>query len=241
LSSTFSDSTSNIDLGYLDPLNPGLDKGNAEFDVRHRVSITAEYDVPFKGNSRTLRMIAGGWSIDPIFSARTGSPFTIYDCSNAQYVLCPRIMYDQPFNPVYTQTPTKTANEFTYLNLGAFDSSYANPVLAAAGAPASDFGPFPPTMSGRNSFLSPGVWNFNLAVHKNFDITERIRLQLRAEAFNVFNHSNLYIVYNNNDASSTNAITAIRGLRRDSNFTSSSTENGRIENRNLQLALELIF
>src|SRR5258707_5218353 len=125
-------------------------------------------------------MIAGGWSVDPIFTVRTGSPFTTYDCTNAQYVLCPRIMYDHTFHAVYTQTPTKTANEFTYLNLGTFDSSYVNPVLAAAGAPASDFGPFPSTMTGRNAFVTPGAWSFNLAVHKNFDFTERVRLQLRA-------------------------------------------------------------
>jgi len=237
LSSTFSDGTGNAtNLGFLDPLNPGLDKGNAEFDVRHRVAVTAEYNVPFKSSNKALDMTAGGWSIDTIFSARTGTPFSVFDCTNAAYVLCPRAMYDTPFHPTYTNTPTSTPNNFTYMNLGNFDSNYVNALTQVA-----DFGPYPATMTGRDVFRTPGVWNFSLAVHKNIDLTERFKLQFRAEAFNFFNHSNLYITYNNLDASATNAVTAIRGQRLDSNFQSSSVENGKLENRNLQLALKLIF
>ena len=43
---------------------------------------------------------------------------------------------------------------------------------------------------GRNMINSPGYWNFDLAAHKNFQLTERFRLQFRAETFNTFNHAN---------------------------------------------------
>ncbi len=232
LSNTFSEtSTGSGNLGYLDPLNPGLDKGSADFDVRQRFTVVSIYEVPYKSDNKVLNAVAGGWSIIPNFSARTGAPFTVFDCTNAGYVLCPRLMYDQAFHPTYTQVPTSTANVFNYLNLGNFDSSYANPL-----AKVSDFGPFPSSMTGRNLFQQPGVWNFDLAVHKNFTITERFRLQFRAEAYNAFNHSNLYIVAGNTDSSVGPNITAQKGLRQDNNGVGYAPEN-----RNFQLALKLLF
>jgi outer membrane receptor protein involved in Fe transport len=229
ISNTFSETvTGSGNLGVLDPLHPGLDKGSAEYDIRHRVTIAAIYNEPFKSSSKVLNTALGGWSLIPNFSARTGTPFTVWDCTNAGYVYCPRIMYDKPFTPVYTQTPTSTPNQFNYMSLGNFDSSYVNPLVGV-----SDFGPFPNTMTSRGAFVTPGVWNVDFAMHKSFALTERFRLEIRAEAFNVFNHSNLYIVYSNTDASATNFITATKGVRADNGTT--------VENRNLQLAAKLIF
>ena len=109
------------------------------------------------------------------------------------------VMFGRPFNPRYTDAPTGTPNEFAYLDLsqGAPDSSYVNPI-----AGISDFGPFPPTMRGRNTFRSPGVWRFNTGIYKDFTVTERVKLQFRSEIYNLFNHSNLYIVYTNLDVGS---------------------------------------
>ncbi len=99
-------------------------------------------------------------------------------------------------------------------------------------------------MSGRNVFRTPGVWKFNLGVYKDFAVTESVKLQFRAEAYNVLNHSNLYIVYSNLDVGSfagAPMVTADRGLRNDTTVYTNSVENGRIENRNLQFALKVIF
>jgi hypothetical protein len=57
----------------------------------------------------------------------------------------------------------------------------------------SDFGPFPPNMTGRNAFRGPGAWNFDLAAAKSFAVTQRVKAEFRAEAFNVFNHHNMYV------------------------------------------------
>jgi hypothetical protein len=100
----------------------------------------------------------------------------------------------------------------------------------------SDFGPFPSSMTARNTFRAPGVWNIDLSVHKSFKLAEGKSLQLRAEAFNILNHSNLYIVYSATDVSTTSFVPATRGVRNDNNGLNASTEN-----RNLQLALKLLF
>lgn len=233
ISNTFSEaSTGSGNLGLLDPLNPGLDKGNAEFDVRHRFIAAAIWDIPWKLPNRTLDRVAGGWTLVGNFSARTGSPFSLFDCTNAGYVFCPRVMYDKPFSPVYGQDATANPNEFAYLRAGNYNSNYANPLVGV-----SDFGPFPSSMTGRNVFSGPGNWNLDFAIHKTFAVTERYKLEFRAEAFNALNHSNLYIVNSNTDvsaySSTRNYVTAKRGVRQDNATTT--------ENRNIQLALKLIF
>jgi hypothetical protein len=99
-------------------------------------------------------------------------------------------------------------------------------------------------MRGRNVFRTPGIWRFNTGIYKDFALTEKVKLQFRSEIYNLFNHSNLYLVYSNLDVGSfpgAPVVTAIRGIRNDTTAYTSSVENGRIENRNIQFALKLIF
>ncbi len=155
--------------------------------------------------------------------------------------------FGSAFSPQYTSTSTGRPNEFTYLNLTSanIDSSYVNPLTGN-----SDFGPFPANMTGRNIFRNPGIWTFNLAAAKTFSLTERFKLEVRGEVFDLFNHSNLYLVYGENEVSSfvgtvanpaVPAVTATRGVNNSSTFAGASVNNGRLENRNLQLALRLSF
>ena len=83
LSSTFSDSTQGAsngigNLGYLDPRNPRLDWGSSDFDVRHRLTVTPIYQIPFFKDGRGVgHQMLGGWTLVGIFTARTGAPFSI--------------------------------------------------------------------------------------------------------------------------------------------------------------------
>jgi hypothetical protein len=52
----------------------------------------------------------------------------------------------------------------------------------------SDFGPFPANMTHRNTFRGPVAWSFDAAGSKTFKLTESVRLELRADAFDVLNH-----------------------------------------------------
>ena len=75
-------------------------------------------------------------------------------------------------------------------------------------------------------------------------MTEKVKIQFRSEIYNLFNHSNLYLVYGNLDVSSfpgAPIVTATRGIRADTTAYGTSVENQRIENRNIQFALKVIF
>jgi len=207
LSDTFSSSSNDVNLGYLDPFDPKLDKGPAQFDNRQRIAISGVWEAPFFKNTHgAFKQVFDGWSFAPIFTARTGNPYTIFDCTMA-FFYCPRMMESSalPTNP---QTPIPVGSPAlagtspipdTYSILNecqnvvtftgcAFNSSYVNPLLGY-----SDWGPYPASMTERDLFRSPGDWNMDFGVHKNFKLTERVNLEFRGEMFNFFNHSNLYV------------------------------------------------
>jgi hypothetical protein len=199
LSDTFSSSNNDFNLGYLDPFDPKVDTGDAQFDNRHRISVSGAWLVPFAKNTHGVaKQILDGWTFAPIITARTGNPYAIYDCTNAVTV-CMRMAETTPL-PRSPQTPAAVPgipNDFNILSLcsGAptdftgckFDSSYANPIVGY-----SDFGPWPSNMTGRDAFRSPGDWNVDFGIHKNFFLTEKYNLEFRGEFFNTFNHANFY-------------------------------------------------
>ena len=70
------------------------------------------------------------------------------------------------------------------------NNPFGNPATCSA---ISDFGPYPSTMTARNSFRGPGAYNLNVSLSKTFPVHEKLNVELRAEGFNVTNHHNLYI------------------------------------------------
>ena len=84
--------------------------------------------------------------------------------------------------------------------------AYVNPITGN-----SEFGPYPADMTERNAFRGPGAWFFDLSMSKRFRFGDHYALQLRAEAYNVFNHANMYAVTGNADIASFNTITGFKG------------------------------
>lgn len=231
-SSTFGDENNYFNLGLLDPYNPSLDYGSAAFDVRHRVAISGIWALPYAKNiTGFAKHVLDGWNLAPIFSARTGAPYSIYDCWNGYY-LCNRMILVSSMETTGTATPISTLpNQFKFLDLtsqlsGTGDNAYFHPISGTA-----DFGPYPAKMSGRNIFRAPGFWEMNLGIYKNFKLPkEGYSLQFRAEAYNLFNHSNLLADTASADISAVDYIPALRG------GTGSAAER-----RNIQFALKFIF
>ena len=226
LSSTFSDGyQSGFVLGFLDPFNPSLDYGYSDSDVRHRFVTSFVYDVPVGKNleSGFLKRALGGFQFVGQVNLQTGAPFTVYDCTNANLTTCVRFTPTGPisFNANKgTLVSTGEANTFIYSDLrNQAPSTYVDPYSGGTEA-----GPFPADMLPRNSFRKPGFWDVNLGLHKVIGLTEQFKIQLRAEAFNVFNHSNLFINTGSLDFSGSPYVTA--------------SKSG---NRNLQFAVKFLF
>ena len=230
LSSTFSDSFNNVNLGVLDPFNPDIDYGYSDFDVRHRFVGSFNWALPFaKDKKGFARQAFGGWTVTGIVNARTGLPFNVYDCTNAAFEVCMRAEANGPvqFSGNGTGPDTGQPNLFNYINLsGLIAGQYVHPTQGT-----SEFGPYPADMIKRGGFRGPGYWNVDTGIYKTFRFGEKYSLQFRTELYNVFNHSNLYVVYTNTDISATSAVQVKKGFP-------NATIN---EQRNIQLAVKFIF
>jgi hypothetical protein len=224
LSSTFSEGAFNNNLGLTNPYDPVLDYGYADFDVRHRFVGSLIWQIPYaKHLDGVAKALLDGWTITGIFNARTGTPFTIFDGTNAN-LSSPRLVANGPLNVHVTDTGG--GNFFSYVDLtGQPVGAFINPVCNC-----SDFGPYPANMTRRNQFRGPGLWNLDAGVSRNVKLNETYSLQFRAELFNALNHANLYIVPGTQDVSN-GFVGAAKGV----------TTNGNIERRNVQLAVKFIF
>ena len=152
-----------------------LEKGLA-CDVRHRFALSAVYNLPAWGKEGVAHKLSKGWSLSVIYQAQSGFPFTISvfgDTANAGTLLG-----ENPIRANYTGAPvfgpgTRTADR--WFNTAAFTTPAA-----------FTFG-----NAGRNTVYGPGRQTLDLALQREFAMTETIKLQVRAEAFNALNHSNL--------------------------------------------------
>lgn len=228
-SSTFSDHAGAANLGFTDPYDPALDYGFSDFDVRHRVSTSFNYEMQRfnKDSNAVARHLLGGWSLNGLVSVRSGYPFSIYDTSFASSSVA-RLTPSAPVvvnrsNPPTTGEPNQfvlvdTSNQTASTPPGATGTNY-------------NFGPFPTNMSKRNAFTGPGFWNVTTGLYKRIHLTERVNLQLRAEVFNLFNHANLFTDYGSNFFKPATAD-------KPGSDPVFATRDGR---RNVQLAAKIIF
>ncbi|MEW5981479.1 MAG: TonB-dependent receptor [Acidobacteriota bacterium] len=211
LSSTFSESFNNLNLGLLDPFDPDLDWGWADYDVRHRVAISGVYELPFFKNAEGwTRTLGGGWQAAWIFTAQTGAPFTIFDCSNA-VTTCARMAQVADIN-AYTRTATGSPNQYVYLDLANQATGIGSIVNTLTGSnEVPPEGGYPSTMTERNAFRRPGRWMLDASFVKRFRFGARTAASLRVEVYNILNRANWYVVDDAADISGATEILAVRG------------------------------
>ncbi len=248
LSSTFTEGSGYV-LGYLDPYNANLDKGNADYDIRNRFVFSGTWNIPWGSNMKNgvARQLLGGWRFSPILNIRAGLPYSIYDCSNVGFVgfTCPRWIPSQPVsqNGGASNSTAVAPNLFDYLQL-PLDPNTGVPINAgdALGVPTCqylDHGNCVYSNSGlpqghRNAFRGPNYWNFNFVAAKTFKLTERFNLQFRAEFYDALNHSNYYINTGNLDVEDGTGVTSIQAVK-------GTPPTGPTEHRNVQFGLKLNF
>ncbi|MBX7171450.1 MAG: TonB-dependent receptor [Pyrinomonadaceae bacterium] len=155
-----------------------FERGNSNFDIRQRFTATVSYEVPNLFEKH--KWIGDGWQLNAIVTLRTGSPFHVnfFDDYNGTGEFFPRP--DLVGNPY---SGTKTPDSF--LNLTAFKV----PCTLDAGGSCLP-GTYHFGSLGRNALIGPGYKNLDFSVFKTTRITEKVKLQMRAEIFNILNHPN---------------------------------------------------
>jgi hypothetical protein len=173
--------------GFSNPLQPELDRGTSDFDVRHRFSFAGVWDLPFgrgrryaSGISRAADLIVGGWQLNANINIQSGPPFS---------VLADGRRVDIVSGASACPTTSKTLDGL---------------VLCAARTPVFASDPGGPKFgnSGRNIFRGETQEFVNASLFKNLHITETVTAQLRVQAYNLFNHVNGFRP--NNDLNSSN-------------------------------------
>ena len=254
LSSTFSDSLQGGSgdigsLGYTNPFDPRLDWGSSDYDVTQRVVMSPIWATPWFKGQKGWGEALGGWTISGIFTARTGTPFSIYDYTDdANDYTVPRETPSAPFTSFRSSGPGNVLGPNVFGVIPVPAPAEVAPLDPAIGI--SDLGPFPANMMHRNILRSPGAWNIDAAVQKDFKLTEKLGLQFRAEGFNMLNHHNLYVytgdldfasegpgaIWGANSANGVDYVTAFKG-----GLHSLAVYGNHDERRFGQFALRLTF
>ncbi len=163
-----------IDFGSRNQAFPSV-RGNSDFDVRHNFSAAFSYDIPSAFQNGFAREVFGHWGFDDRFSARTGFPVTLNGASRIDPVTLVRFFAGLDVVP----------NQPLYVYGSQFPGGRSINPAAFALPPAGQIGDAP-----RNFARGFGAWQMDFAVRREFPIHENLKLQFRAEAFNIFNHPN---------------------------------------------------
>jgi hypothetical protein len=190
-----------------DFFNLATDRGPSTGDVTHRFIGDAIYELPAlkDWSFAPLRHALGGWQISGIFTARTGTPvFITQACSNS-YHCRPDYVGGNVVLEQKVEAGTCRAGgrcDVQYINAAAFTLVPVNQGVAVR-----------PGSAGKSLVRTPGAWNVELSLAKNFQITEKKKLQFRADMFNALNHVNLGGPNGNRSNAQFGRITGAGGMR----------------------------
>ncbi len=178
------------------PFDPAFNRGLADFDVPHNFRLTGIYDLPrLTGQKNWVQRVLGGWRVSEIIDWRSGTPFGLQSGidnsfsgvgqDRADLFGNPRLPADRPLAQVIQKY---------------FDTS-----VLKVNAPGT-FGNSP-----RNFLRNQSLLNTDASLEKSFSVRERVRIQLRCDAFNVFNNTHLNQPGSNVSAASTFGVVISAG------------------------------
>jgi hypothetical protein len=180
--------------------NVAAERGRSNFDVSHRLSVSYAYALPFRHADGLAGKFVNGWETFGIVTLQTGRPFTVALLSDIDNSGTGRSILgfganDRPNvvgNPELSNQTTEqwfTTAAFAFPAPGTFGNA------------------------GRNILEGPGFQSVNASLVKNTAFSDRVNLQFRAEAFNLFNHPNFNLPDNFLGSPTFGRITSARDPR----------------------------
>jgi len=190
-------------LFFNSPSALGRNRSITNYDRPHNLQAAWTAELPFGRGKRWANKsssgaaVLGGWQLNGIFSSFSGNPFTVTSAATS---------LNAPGN---SQTADQIKPAVEILGGAGPGQAFFDP-LAYAPVTAVRFG-----NSGLNSLRGPGVVNLDLGLFREFSITERFKVQFRAESFNVTNtphFNNPGTNVSNLLLSPTGGVSALRGF-----------------------------
>jgi len=227
---TFSKSIDDNSVGSSNPqiqdfYHIDAERALSDFDARHRFVLSGLYQLPFRANSTFVKRFAEGWTISPIVNLQSGNPFS------------PIVALTRSVTPGVPPTPGLVYNSGSLEGFDRPDYVYGQPLYISNPTPTQWLNPAAFVRhnlgfgnAGRNILTAPGLQDVDVALSKETLVKERVRLQFRAEAFNLLNHPNFGQPVFALTAATFGQITSTRTARGDLGSS-----------RQLQLGLKLIF
>lgn len=145
----------------------------SSFDVRHSVSGAISYEVPSAANSGLLALFTRNWSVQTMIVARSGLPF-----NGVVLFASPGGIVAQSRPDVVSGQPFWVANSFAPGGKSLNSAAFSVPTSPRQGT------------EGRNDIPGFGLTQADLSVGRKFAVTDRVKIQFRADAFNLLNHPN---------------------------------------------------
>jgi hypothetical protein len=210
---------------WYQPGRHEFDRGSSEFDHTNRFVASVVYRSPKFENNRSMRYAVGGWQVSGIVQAQSGTPLTILagkDLSGSA-LNSDRGVYNSALSAYGKSSCGTLAHCINYMNISAFS-------LPAQGTIGS---------TSKGEFRGPKYVNLDLGLSKEAPLfTERVRVQFKAEFFNVFNHNNYYNPGLSSTDTSGNGIVA-KGVNLSA--TGAGAVRAGYDPRIGQLALKVLF
>jgi hypothetical protein len=156
------------------------------YDATHVLTAYAVYELPIgrgkllaKDANKVVNAVVGGWTVSPIFTVRSGWPMPVYGAADQSGTFGRGARADCNSLPKITgETPINGAGGFQWFTN---NGNFTNPAVGT-------FGNCAPQLSG---LRGPRYSDVDLSLHKDFQFTERFRLQFRSDFINAFNHVQL--------------------------------------------------
>jgi hypothetical protein len=166
---------------FSEQFNPNVDRGNSDFDQRQNLVIFSYWYLPAPFAASKAAILLRDWTIGELAAFRSGQPYTVYGTSSTtagQGLVMNNRANIVDGNGVVFSNPASVPGGVQLLNPAGF----SEPATGALGN------------SGRNAFTGPGFYSLDLSLARVFSLPwlgESGRLRIRADAYNVLNHTNL--------------------------------------------------